>query len=627
MSATETTVLIRAFNEEKHIGALFEALAEQEYRDFEILLVDSGSTDRTIAIAEPHCRQIVHIDSRDFTFGYSLNAGCRHSRGQYIVIISAHACPVRHDWLRTILAPFADERVAMVYGRHIGSAETKFSERVDFQRLFGEAPHRHPPVDGYANNANSAICKAFWERHPFDEYLTGLEDIAWARYHAQLGYEIVYEPAAAVYHIHEESWHQVYNRYRREAVAARRIGLPRPPHGDRRVSALCLQMLSDVATGLPAVTPDRVKEIVRFRYHQWRGSADGWRQDIDLDQARYDLYYSGANQGVVISSQHHADLRDIPMPEVKPGDVLIKVAYVGVCRTDLEIYDGSLGYYKHGVASYPIVPGHEFCGRIVQAGANCGGLQLGDLVVGECILSCGVCELCRAGAHTACAKRREVGVMNYNGAYARFVAIPASHVHRIPPEVPLQSACLAEPLAVVRKGIQRIVGRFRDGGSRCAVIGAGPIGNLTAQALRMYGQPVTVFDLHRHRLEHLRGIAETEDKLRHLASFDVVVEATGDASVLRTVLGATRTDATLLLLGFPYGDFSFNFEQVVAHEKFIVGSVGSGHADFEWALEALPGIDSRAFRDAVLPLREFPEAWRAQRSHQHLKVMLKADEP
>lgn len=623
-SLPETSILIRAFNEQKHIGKLLRTLREQNYKDYEILLVDSGSIDNTLSIARDYCDQIHHIQSRDFTFGYSLNVGCRHSRGRYIAIVSAHAIPIHGDWLGSLVSHFRDERTAMVYGRHVGAEETKFSEKRDFSRFFGDTPLRRQSPPYYANNANSAIRKSLWEEHPFDEYLTGLEDIAWARHFIEKGYAVDYEPGAPVHHIHEESWHQVYNRYRREALAARRIGLDAPPHSRPGLWDFCRNVVRDSlalpSSGLPAL--DTLDGILKFRYQQWRGTREGWHHDIDLKRERNDLFFSGANQGVVVSGKQQAALKEMPMPEIKPGDVLIKVAYVGVCHTDLEIYDQELGYYKKGEARYPIVPGHEFCGEIVQVGANGGGFRIGDRVVGECLLPCGACPFCLSHQPSSCERRREVGVVNFDGAYARFLSMPAKSIHKIPDGLATKTACLAEPLAVVRKGLRRIAHRMKESGEPCAVLGAGPIGHLCAKVLAFLGHEVTVFDTNAERLKPLKAVAETSQALEGLSRFSVIVEATGRVEPLKKALQESRADATLLLLGFPYGDLPFNFEQLVAQEKAVVGSVGSAGEDFEWALETLPKLDVSPLTATVLALGEFSRAWEIQRSGKQLKVLL-----
>lgn len=618
----ETSIVIRAFNEEKYIGKLLRQIRAQNYNDFEIMLVDSGSTDKTVAIAESYCDCILQIQSCDFTFGYSLNYGCRNARGKYIVIVSAHCVPTDTKWLQSLLAPFMDPRVAMVYGRHIGAEETKFSEKMDFARMFDDVNRRKVALPFYANNANSAIRKELWESHPFDEYLTGLEDIAWAKYFAERSHAVVYEPGASVYHIHEESWHQVYNRYRREAVASKHIGLAEPPHGSGKLDRAILWGGRDLIASISELSYARVKGIALFRYYQWLGSRRGLRESIDLQQERYDLYYSGVNRGVVISGRREARLDEIPMPEVRPGDVLVEVSHVGVCRTDLEIYDQELGYYKNGFAKYPIVPGHEFSGVVARVGANGGQLRVGDPVVGECIVPCGMCVSCSRGKYGSCRNRYEVGVVNKNGAYARFVSLPASRVHVIPGGMTLKEACLIEPLAVVRKGMRRILPRIESEVAECAVVGAGPIGNLCAQTLCLLGHKVTVYDIRPERLRYLGERVATKEKMENLENFGLIVEATGKREALKRVLAESAPDSTILLLGFPYGEQSYNFEDVVAQDRIIVGSVGSSTEDFSWALRTLPQMDLKPFLETILPLEDYLKAWEIQRSGSRLKVIL-----
>ena len=206
------SIIIRAFNEEKHLPALFDALEKQEYRDFETIVVVSGSIDRSRKIASGRATRLVTLSSHDFTFGYSLNVGIREATGRYIVIVSAHTLPVDAKWLERMIAPLKEEKTAMVYGRQTGNGVSKFSELQDFGRLFGPVRQALKPPDFFANNANSAIRRDLWAEHQFDQALPGLEDIEWAKFWMQKGYSVVYEPDAAIYHIHEESWRQIRRR-------------------------------------------------------------------------------------------------------------------------------------------------------------------------------------------------------------------------------------------------------------------------------------------------------------------------------------------------------------------------------------------------------------------------------
>lgn len=612
-----TSIIIRTLNEERHIGNLLESLQKQTYSDFEIVMVDSGSTDDTLAIARKYPVKIVEIESRNFTFGYSLNVGCKAASGDFLVFVSAHVLPMDTEWLGNLVAPFKNERVAMVYGKQRGTKESKFSEQMDFKRMFGRKPiNSHVPLE-YANNANAAVRRALWEKHPFDEYLFGLEDIEWAKCMLKEGYSVHYEPSAGIYHIHNEAWYQVLNRYRREAIAAVRIGLAHPPQARVNLWWTAWNFFLDLLNTFPNYSRARIDEIIRFRYFQWKGSKLGWEQgrDIDFERERNSIFYPEQNLAVVIKGVDRAAIEPVPLPEMLPGDILIKVEYVGVCRTDIEVYEGTLGYYRDGVATYPITPGHEFSGTIAKIGSNNRfqeRFKIGDRVVGECILS--------RGEH---GKRAEVGVINHNGAYAQHVVVPGDAVHKIPDTLSTKAAVLTEPLAVVLRALRRLESRLTPK-ARIAVIGAGQIGNLSTQVLAHRGYHVELFDSNSDRLKLVESSAtEVHSVLESLESFDVVIEATGSKPVLDKVLSESKVDSTLMLLGFPYGSTEYNFEDIVGKEKVVMGSVGADEEDFVAALKLLPLLKMDPFTEIALPLKDFKEAWEAQRRSKYLKVLLK----
>jgi rhamnosyltransferase len=216
------SIIIRAFNEEEHIGRLLEGLRHQTLKDVEIILVDSGSTDTTVEIAESLGAHVVRIPSEEFTFGLSLNYGIREATCEYIVIASAHVYPVYPDWLAALLHPLLDLRVALSYGKQRAPARAKFSEKQIFHQWYPELGKLHQET-AFCNNANAAIRRSLWERNPYDETLTGLEDLAWAKWAQEQGYEISYVAEAEVIHTHHETPHGVFNRYRREAMAFKRI--------------------------------------------------------------------------------------------------------------------------------------------------------------------------------------------------------------------------------------------------------------------------------------------------------------------------------------------------------------------------------------------------------------------
>lgn len=221
-SVASCSIVIRCYNEEQHIGRLLSGILQQTIQDVEIIIVDSGSTDATLSIASRYPVKIISIQPAEFSFGRSLNIGCKASRSDFIVIASGHVYPVYNDWLARILAPFADPQIAFVYGKQRGGKSTKYSERQVFKKWFPEqsvSPQDHP----FCNNANAAIRRKLWKQLPYNERLTGLEDLDWAKRAMGKGYYIAYVAEAEIIHVHNETPLHIYNRYRREGMAHRQI--------------------------------------------------------------------------------------------------------------------------------------------------------------------------------------------------------------------------------------------------------------------------------------------------------------------------------------------------------------------------------------------------------------------
>ena len=216
------SIVIRCFNEERHIGRLLSGILRQTVQPKEIIVVDSGSTDRTLEIARRFPVKVVNITPEEFSFGRSLNRGCREATGDILVFASAHTYSVYSDWLERLIEPFQDSAVALVYGKQRGGDVTRYAEHQVFKSWFPDEPNGNQ-VHAFCNNANAAIRRSVWTRIPYDESLTGLEDIGWAKQALNLGYRIVYEPEAEIVHLHEESPAQIFNRYRREAIAMKTI--------------------------------------------------------------------------------------------------------------------------------------------------------------------------------------------------------------------------------------------------------------------------------------------------------------------------------------------------------------------------------------------------------------------
>ena len=128
------SLIIRCFNEENHIGRLLSGILEQNLKDAEIIVVDSGSTDATLSIASRYPVKILNIKPEEFSFGRSLNIGCAEAAGEFIVMESAHVYPVYKDWLDNLLAPFKDPEVALVYGKQRANKTAGYTEHQIYRK-------------------------------------------------------------------------------------------------------------------------------------------------------------------------------------------------------------------------------------------------------------------------------------------------------------------------------------------------------------------------------------------------------------------------------------------------------------------------------------------------------------
>lgn len=293
------SLIIRCCNESRHIERLLAGVMAQSVREVEIILVDSGSTDATLEIARRYPVTVLTIPRESFSFGRALNLGCRAARGEFLVMVSAHAHPMAADWLEQLLAPFADPRVALVYGRQRGDGRTRFSEHRVFAQWFPEQSIANQP-HAFCNNANAAIRRALWQRFPYDEGLTGLEDLDWGQRARDAGWAIAYQAAAGVIHIHEESWGQLRQRYRREAIALLHI-MP-----EKRFATLALprlfvgSVLGDLLEARrQGVLARELVGIVAFRFMQLAGTWQGFNQRGPVSAALKRVFYypEGAGRG------------------------------------------------------------------------------------------------------------------------------------------------------------------------------------------------------------------------------------------------------------------------------------------------------------------------------------------
>ena len=297
--AKTTSVIIRAFNEEVHIPRPLHGLQQQSIKPNEIILVDSGSTDRTPIIAKSFGVEVIFIAKQNFTFGRALNLGCSRATGEILLFLSAHVYPLNTNWLELMIMPFQDKKVVCTFGKQRGDESTKFSEHQIFAAWFPESTEAiETPY--FCNNANCAIRRDTWLKNPYDEQITGLEDLAWAKVQHRKMHEIKYVPEATVVHIHNESWTQIRNRYRREALALKKI----EPEMQMSIMQMGRLILWSIALDFVAAIRQKnvlsnTVEIVLFRINQYFGSFQGFNsEDVEIAKLRHTFYYPRRKESI-----------------------------------------------------------------------------------------------------------------------------------------------------------------------------------------------------------------------------------------------------------------------------------------------------------------------------------------
>jgi rhamnosyltransferase len=286
------SIVIRAYNEEAHIERLMLGIAAQRLQPYEVILVDSGSTDSTAEIARAHGARIVPIKKAEFTFGRALNKGCAEARGDILVFASAHVYPVYDTWLEKLVAPFSEPQVVLSYGRQRGDGNSKFSEHQIFARWFPRTSE-WPQRTYFCNNANCAIRRSAWEQQPYDEMVTGLEDLAWAKIAQARGGQLAYVAEAEIIHVHDETWRQIQNRYRREAIAMRSIvENARFTRIDFARLFFRTVLQDSRAAWRSSVLKKEFGSIARFRWNQLLGTYRGYNDPPEVSaQLRKRFYY------------------------------------------------------------------------------------------------------------------------------------------------------------------------------------------------------------------------------------------------------------------------------------------------------------------------------------------------
>lgn len=323
-------------------------------------------------------------------------------------------------------------------------------------------------------------------------------------------------------------------------------------------------------------------------------------------------------RAAVIDSPGVVAVREVPDPTPAGDEVVIEVAGCGICGTDLHLVDGALPG-----TPYPLVPGHEFYGRVVEA-ASTGGPATGSLVAVDPNLPCGHCRPCLAGRGNLCENYSAIGVTRA-GACAEYVAAPTAVCRVLPDAFDLDAAAMIEPMSCVIHGIDRVPAQPRN--ARWLIYGAGTVGTLMADAASTRtDEPVCVVEPNPQRRARatalgLHAAASADDF--DVAAFDTVVDCTGATAAIADGLSRIATGGSILLFGVasPGATVKLAPYDVYCREITIVGSMAV-HNSFDRAVTALaerPQV-AAALVTHRISLADYPTALDVFRSGQSGKV-------
>ncbi len=329
------------------------------------------------------------------------------------------------------------------------------------------------------------------------------------------------------------------------------------------------------------------------------------------------------------------EIKTVADPEPEQDEVLIKIEAAGICGSDVHFYDGSLTHCKP-----PVILGHEFSGEILQIGAAVTRYSVGDRVVSEPHKGgCGLCRFCQTGQTEVCPDKRAIGY-KIDGAFAPYITMPEASLHRIPNHLAFEHAALAEPLAVVVKGVLE---RSRVNPEDFVVIlGCGPVGLLAANAVKAEGargvmitgtdqdESTRLNAARQMNIDHVLNIQQ--ENLKEAVSdltgglgADLVVEACGVEAAIHQAFDVIRTDGRIAAIGHTGREFlSVPWEMGLHKAARVTWSFSSNWSSWERAVSMLSGkkIEADQIVSHTFPLKEWEAAFAALERLEAIKALL-----
>ncbi|WKX73294.1 zinc-dependent alcohol dehydrogenase family protein [Streptomyces sp. XD-27] len=328
-------------------------------------------------------------------------------------------------------------------------------------------------------------------------------------------------------------------------------------------------------------------------------------------------------RAVVIETPGTYSVETVADPSPGPGEVVVAVAAVGICGTDVHIVDG-----EFAPTPYPIIPGHEFTGEVVALGSGVTGVRTGDRVAVDPSLFCGACHFCAVGRGNLCERWGAIGD-TVDGAMAEYVTVPAANCHRLPESVDLVQGTLIEPLSCAVHGFDVLP---RDLGSHYLIYGAGTMGLMMLQlAVGAGAASVSMVDLNTDRLEVARGlgadaVATGADAFDRPQGWEVVIDCTGAVPAIEDGLSRVRRGGTFQQFGVAPSEAKAAFSpfRIYNDEITVVGSMAVVHS-FGRAVELMGKgvVDAATMITHSFALEEFGDALQAFRAGHGRKIQIR----
>lgn len=325
-------------------------------------------------------------------------------------------------------------------------------------------------------------------------------------------------------------------------------------------------------------------------------------------------------------------VEDVPMPQIGPHDVLVKIIQTAICGTDIHLYNWDDWAKQH--VQVPLIIGHEFVGEIIEVGDGAAGhFKIGDRVSGEGHIACGHCRNCRSGKSHLCRKNTSVGISR-NGCFAEYLCLPASNAYRLPASLPHHIGAVLDPLG----NAAHTALSFDLVGEDVLITGAGPVGLMAAAIARHVGaRYIVITDINPYRLKMAESmgvtlaIAPSEAYLQKamgelgmLEGFDVGLEMSGNAHAFNDMITFMNHAGKVALLGFlPHGA-AVNWSQVIMKGLTLKGIYGREMFDTWYKMTTMlqSGLDISHIVTHKFLVDDYQQAFEAMRSGLSGKVIL-----